>query len=384
MDSILVLSPDQQKLEKFLAKLGYDVFLPRNELALKDLVHDKILDVIVLDTAYETDAVELCEFLRHHDSTKKVPIICIPTDRAKGYAIRELALEKLELVPMPFSIGSLAARIATQLRLRKIAGEQSATASLAETNAALRDLNSHFKQEMEQARTIQQSLLPEVLPQSADYEMAVAYQPLEEVGGDWYFMKSVSDGKISVQIADVTGHGLAAAFVGCMTKLALTAANKESPDALLKEMNRLMAPQLPPGTFVTMCSYLYDPKTGGVAFARAGHPPGLVLNRAKNSITKLNGDGFAVGFFDDSDYGLESAALEKDDLLLIYTDGVTEAQNRSAQQYGIDRIGHVLQKTDCAMKCPDILKSILEDFKAFCEGRLLKDDVTLLILKRTA
>ena len=256
MDTILLLSKEEQKFEKFLRKLGYEVFLPQDVLPIKDLIQQKVLDLIVLDTAFECDPVEFCEFLRNNESTKQVPVVCLLNDKLNGYKIRDLGHDKIEMIPAPYSIGSVAAKIATQLRLRKIAGEQNRSATLAEANAALRDLNARFRRDMEQARSIQHALLPEKIPENEKFDLSVYYKPLEEVGGDWYFLNLNSEDKLSLQVADVTGHGLAAAFIGSMTRLALTAANKENPAELVKEANRLMAPQLPQGNFITMCSLI--------------------------------------------------------------------------------------------------------------------------------
>jgi serine phosphatase RsbU (regulator of sigma subunit) len=379
MDTILLLSPEEQKLEKFLLKMGYEVFLPKGQIALKDVLNSKVLDLVVLDTALRDEAVDHCEFLRNNPTTKTVPIICLNNDRLTGLKIKDLVHDKIEMIPAPCSVGSLVAKIATQLRMRKMAGEDSISATLAEANASLRDLNSRFKQEREQARAIQLGLLPEVLPKSDKFEMAVSYTPLDEVGGDWYFI-NIKEDVLSLQVADVTGHGLAAAFVGCMTRLALTAANKEKPHELLKETNRLIAPHLPQGNFITICSLQYNVNTGDLVFANGGHPPALIFNKAENKITALKGTGYALGFFDDSDYAEVTAKLQKDDVLIVYTDGITEAQNRDGEQFGILKLGEVL-KSSSAGTPDEIRDQILNKFHSFCDGRRLKDDITLIILK---
>lgn len=382
MDTILLLSPEEDKFERFLTKLGYAVTVPADQMPIQEIVAGKVLDLIILDTAFEADAVELCDFLRQNESTKNVPILCLGNDRAKSYKIRDLGHDKVELMPSPVSIGGLAAKAAVHLRLRKMAGENT-SASLAEANAALRDLNARFKAEMEQARIIQRALLPEALPQGADIDLSVSYMPLEEVGGDWYFINKTADDKILAQIADVTGHGLPAAFVGCMTRLALTAADKEKPHDLLRETNRLMGPHLPPGTFVTICAFMYESRSGELSFASGGHPPALVLNRSSNTVKQLKGLGYAIGFFEDGDYSEVTARLEVDDVLAIYTDGITEAQNRNGDQYGIERLAGALQSSAPNATAAEVRDTILGDFELFCDGRILKDDVTLLIMKRT-
>jgi sigma-B regulation protein RsbU (phosphoserine phosphatase) len=268
--------------------------------------------------------------------------------------------------------------------LRKIAGTDEKKSSLAEINANLRDHNSRFKKELDEARAIQESLLPRVLPRDPRMELAVSYQPLDEVGGDWYFANTTPSGRVSLQIADVSGHGLSAAFIGSMAKLAMTAAAKERPDELLEVMNRLLAPQIPHGRFVTMGSSLYDPATGKLLWSRAGHPPALLLRRASNEVARLLGEGFAVGFFEDSTYSLCEDQLEVGDTLLMFTDGMTEAQALSGEAFGIDRLAMALRGTSADQSSADMLRTILDAFDTFRGERLIRDDVTVVLLKRSA
>jgi sigma-B regulation protein RsbU (phosphoserine phosphatase) len=329
------------------------------------------------------DVEGICALFRRQQNTRAVPIVCI-ADREIEAEAREDLSQAVEFVQTPFSVGALASRIALTLRLRKIAGKDERKSSLAEINANLRDHNSKFKKELEEARAIQESLLPRVLPRDPRIELAVSYEPLDEVGGDWYFANTTKSGSISLQIADVSGHGLSAAFIGSMAKLAMTAAGTEEPSVLLESMNRLLAPQIPSGRFVTMGSCLYDPGTGKVQWARAGHPPALILRRKSHEVVTLLGEGFAVGFFEDSSYTLLEDKLEIGDALLMFTDGITEAQDLSGDAFGMERLSTALLSTGQGQSCADMLRVVLDAFDAFRGERLIRDDVTVLLLKRTA
>ena len=330
----------------------------------------------------EFDCPDLLAYLRSKESTRSVPVVCLIEDPARRAAVEGLRDQRVELVDVPYSLGGVLTKIATQLRLRKMAGSDQKAASLGEVNAALRDLNRRFAQQLEEARAIQESLLPEQLPRDDRFDVAVVYRPLEEVGGDWYFVQRGPEGALSMQLGDVTGHGLAAAFIGSMAKLALTAAGRDAPGELLTEMNRLMAPQLPPGRFVTMSAFRYDPDSGRVSAARAGHPPALVLHQADLQVEQLRGDGFAIGFFEDSQYNQIEARLEVGDLITVFSDGLIEAQNRSQEMYGIERMSAVLRTVAGEENSARVMERILTDFENFLDGRLLKDDLTLLVLRR--
>ncbi|MCB0336815.1 MAG: serine/threonine-protein phosphatase, partial [Bdellovibrionales bacterium] len=278
--------------------------------------------------------------------------------------------------------GILASKIATELRLRKIAGADETTANIGEINARLRELNDCFTKQLKEARDIQMDVVPKSLPFDERFDMCAAYEPLEDVGGDWYFARQLPSGRLSVQIADVTGHGLSAAFIACMTKLALMAADKENPAELLTEMNKLMSTCIPAGKFVTMFSYLYDPETGKLGYARAGHPPALLLKRKEGLVKQLTGEGFAVGFFEDSEYKMETEQLDIGDVLMVYTDVLPESQNMSGQTYDYERMSNVLLRSAEDASSAEILRSILEDFDEFRDGRILKDDLTSIVIKR--
>lgn len=381
MDSIFFMGGGDDSLRTFLQRLGYSIVEPEQNIGLSDVVSKASMDLILIDGRMVDDPTGLCAFFRAQPNTRLVPIVCI-SDEIMEVENREQRDGHIEVVHPPFSVGALASRIALMLRLRKIAGSDEKKSSLAEVNANLRDHNSRFKKELEEARAIQQNLLPRALPRDPRIELAVSYEPLDEVGGDWYFADKTASQQISLQIADVSGHGLSAAFIGSMAKLAMTAAAKERPDELLEAMNRLLAPQLPQGRFVTMGSCLYDPASGRVVWSRAGHPPALILKRASQEVVRLLGDGFAVGFFEDSTYSLCEDRLEVGDALIMFTDGVTEAQDLSGEAFGLDRLAAALQSTDAHQSSADMLGAILDMFNRFRGERLIRDDVTVVLLKR--
>jgi sigma-B regulation protein RsbU (phosphoserine phosphatase) len=383
MDSIFFMGGEDNSLPTFLNRLGYSIIEPTKGVPLAEVVSKASMDLILIDCRVVDDPNGMCAFFRAQQHTRSVPIVCISDEIMDGEKSEDLE-RAVEVVHPPFSVGALASRVALTLRLRKIAGTDEKKSSLAEINANLRDHNSRFKKELDEARSIQQSLLPRVLPRDPRLELAVSYQPLDEVGGDWYFANQTSAGTISLQIADVSGHGLSAAFIGSMAKLAMTAAAKDSPDELLEGMNRLLAPQIPPGRFVTMGSCLYYPDTGRVLWSRAGHPPALLLRRSTNEVARLLGEGFAVGFFEDSTYSLSEDRLEVGDTLIMFTDGITEAQDLSGEAFGIDRLAEALRATSVEQSSAEMLRTVLHVFNTFRGERLIRDDVTVVLLKRSA
>ncbi|MCB0338444.1 MAG: SpoIIE family protein phosphatase [Bdellovibrionales bacterium] len=383
MDSILLYSVEDPKVGVLLGKMGYRVVTFDCKEPLLDVISRELIDLVIIDAQKDLDAPELCEVLRTESESKRLPIVIVAKDRLMVQQLKEKRLKNLEVITGPYTVAGILSKIATQLRLRKMMGsDSSANPSLSEINASLRDLNDRFQKELEEAQQIQQSLLPKSLPTDPRFDLASCYLPLEDVGGDWYYAQKLSDGQISVQIADVTGHGLSAAFIGSMTKLALAAASDHRPDLLLKDMNRLMAPQMPAGRFVTIASYLYEPGNGKLQFARGGHPPGFWLKRAQGEVNEILGDGFPIGFFEEGEYTLETLELEQNDVFVMVTDALTETQNMDGKVYGNEGVIESLKRTRVDQAAEDILRGLLGDFREFCQGRALKDDVTAIVLKR--
>lgn len=383
MDSILLFGVGDDKLNGYLQRAGHKLHTFDKSMPLANFIVAHLIDLIVLDSRNQADPLELCDILKSEPAAKRLPLIFISKDSQIKSEVESKNFARIEVLPSETSAAVIFGKISTHLRMRKMVGMQGeGSASLAEINAALRDLNAHFTKELEEARSIQQSLLPKTLPVDERFEFAACYKPLEEVGGDWYYATQDEQGVVSAQIADVTGHGLSAAFIGCMTKLALSAIGGNDPGKLLEGVNRLMAPQLPGGRFVTMSAYTYFPDSGEIQIARAGHPPTLILDRATGKMRQLVPDGFPVGFMDSTAYSVEKYSLNIGDMVILFTDGVNEAKNRNNQFYGIERIEKMFAGWDTNVSATQALDFILGDFNGFIDGRLLKDDVTILLLKR--
>ncbi len=383
LESLLVVGASEPRFIQLLQKLGYRVIEPTSETPIAGILNTEVVDLIFIDGRADLDGLDLCKYFRQDDKTKRVPIVFVAKSDSQVRELREQRLERVETIGAASPIATAMSKIATQLRLRKFAGRDETTASVADMNLALRDITDRFKKELAQARSIQLTLLPQKLPAGDSFELAASYLPLEDVGGDWYFAEVRSSGKLSLQIADITGHGISAALIGSMTRLAMVAADTDAPHELLERMNSLMTPQMPEGRFVTMAGCLYNPDTGLLECARAGHPPPLVLHRDTGMVEELKPLGYALGFFDTGTYASSQSNLNQGDVLVLLTDGVSEGMNRADEQFGLHRVAEVLMSTSLELSAENILREILKAFHRFTDGRQLKDDVTVLVLKRT-
>jgi sigma-B regulation protein RsbU (phosphoserine phosphatase) len=133
---------------------------------------------------------------------------------------------------------------------------------------------------------------------------------------------------------------------------------------------------------MTIGHALYRPDTGKLSWARAGHGPALLRKADTGEVIQLFGDGFPVGFLADSQYELIEHQLEPGDFVVLFTDGLTEAQNRAMEQFGIERLCEAMAQLPTNLRAGEMVGRIIDAFSDFLEDRLLKDDVTLVLLKR--
>jgi serine phosphatase RsbU (regulator of sigma subunit)/pSer/pThr/pTyr-binding forkhead associated (FHA) protein len=228
------------------------------------------------------------------------------------------------------------------------------------------------------AGRIQQRLLPRALPEIAGCSFAAECTPAQQVGGDFYQFLELPDGRIGVAIGDVSGKGVSAALcmARTMSDIRYQSAGESEPGRILERANRALYENLEEGMFVTVSLVSFDPKTGETRYARAGHPPPLVRDAGGN-VTEL-GDvgGAALGVGEDSRYEQGRCVLDRGDVVVLYSDGVTEAMNRSNALYGDDRFRAVLRGSGGGATA--VKEAVLADLEAFVSGREPNDDLTLV------
>jgi serine phosphatase RsbU (regulator of sigma subunit) len=181
-------------------------------------------------------------------------------------------------------------------------------------------------------------------------------------------------------IGDVTGHGLPAAFIGAMTKMALAYADKSSPETMFREMNDGMADLMPPGRFVTVAAALYNPETGGLKVARGGHPPPFVWRKETGEVEQILPKGMALGMLAGVSFELFETSLNPGDRFLLMTDGITETTDMNNEMLGIEGSAELFKKW-VHLPMDQNLDKILEEQFEFAGGRILKDDNTLIGLE---
>jgi serine phosphatase RsbU (regulator of sigma subunit)/anti-sigma regulatory factor (Ser/Thr protein kinase) len=241
--------------------------------------------------------------------------------------------------------------------------------------------------ELELARSIQVRLLPTGPHRLGDFVLRGSHRAAAEVGGDYFDVLPLDDGRVAVTIADVAGKGLAGCLVMSMLSVLLRALRNEhrSPSALLVAVEEQLAPTLSPGTFVTMFYGVLAPATGTLTFASAGHSPLLVWRAADARAEWIPTQGIPVGAVRGGMLRrtLEdrSVTLEPGDVLLQFTDGANEAENAAGEPFGFDRLAEVVGSR--AEQGPgDVIDAVTEALGRWTGDRPPQDDQTLLAVSR--
>ena len=240
-----------------------------------------------------------------------------------------------------------------------------------------------IEREMALAWDVQRRLFPEVAPELPPSELFGRTLPSRTVSGDYYDFFVRSDGTVDIVVADVCGKGMAASILAASVQSAFQAwaAEHFSPDRVCARLNDLVHRRTSPEKFVTFIATLYDPETGSVVYSNAGHNPGIVL-RAAGGHELLSAQGPPLGLFPGQAYGSGALTLECGDLLVLYTDGITEAANPDDDEFGTRRLVETLVKARGG-SVAQIETELGAALTSFTAGTPFGDDRTFVLLKRT-
>jgi sigma-B regulation protein RsbU (phosphoserine phosphatase) len=243
-----------------------------------------------------------------------------------------------------------------------------------------RDLQlSEIQKELEVAKRIQLSILPAAFPNSANFRVAARYVPMTSVAGDFYDFIAADDAHAGLLIADVSGHGVPAALIASMVKVAATAqrANAADPARLLAGMNAILCGNTQE-QFVTAAYVHLDAQSRELRYSAAGHPPMLMLRAGE--VLEVAENGLILAAFDYATYSTAAQRLQTGDRLLLYTDGIVEAANATGEYFGQNALGKVLRQTAgiAPAEAADRIISAVQQWAASQD-----DDLTVLVCDYT-
>ncbi len=265
-----------------------------------------------------------------------------------------------------------------------ILGSLSSQIAMASENIRLLEENIIKKQLEEQlqiARRIQQGFLPQEIPPTADLEIAAASRFCLDVAGDYYDVIPLEDGCTVLAVGDVSGKGAGAALLMANLQASLRTAvgMGSSLDDVVARVNDLIYRNTPPEQYITFFVGVYDPPTRALTYVNAGHNPPMLVH-ASGEMRLLDTGGLILGFLPGMNYEQETVALEPGDLIVMYTDGVSEAMNDVEEEFGEARICECVC-TRRAQPMPQILSALEKEVVAFRGDRPFEDDFTLLLVR---
>lgn len=284
---------------------------------------------------------------------------------ASTLAVRQFTEEDMELL---VSLGAVAA-----LRIRNVALTEEAAEA------------KRLEQELALARRIQLALLPDRLPEIPGYEVHGGNLPSRGVSGDYYEVLKRKEGAEAVLwIVDVCGKGMSAALLTASLE-ALAAGLLEEGlgvDEIFRRVSRLLYQRTPPEKYATAFMAAIETATGKVAFTNAGHCPSLLV-RADGSFHWLEATGIPLGLMEEWAYARHETAMAPGDLLMLYTDGITEAMDPSDEEFGTDRLAAAVS-AHRGDPLKDLARALEAEMDAFAKGVPYADDRTLVLLRRQA
>lgn len=293
-----------------------------------------------------------------------------------------LTLDGLPVGIMNFATPEWQFLTAVDLQLLSAAGKQVSTAlERARLYDMVRIQKEQLERELEMARVVQASLIPEQLPEIPAFSLAASWSAARQVAGDFYDVIRLPNGRWGLVIADVADKGAPAALFMAMARSLLRSYAEEvsAPAQLVARLNRELCRQSSAGMFVTLFYALLDPRTSRLNYTLAGHNPPL-LRRADGELSNLARNGMALGVQSEAAYSQAELFLKPGDCVVMYTDGLTEALDSQGHEFGLDRLQAALQSDPDTAQT--LLERLLADLAAFSGPVPPTDDITLCILHR--
>jgi len=242
-----------------------------------------------------------------------------------------------------------------------------------------------LESELELAQDVQKMLLPQEVPDIPGLEIAAFSRPAQIVGGDYFDFVDFRNGFHGLAIADVAGHGVSASLhmASIQALLRTLVPINKSPAEVMRQVHKLFIHNIRFETFVTFFVGAFDSSTKTLTYCNAGHLPPLILRKNKSkedSIEMLRPTGAAIGLVEEALFAEKTVELHNEDLLVLYTDGVTEAVNHQNQEFDRERLETLIRQVE-RLPVKEVIQKIRLSLEEFSEGRPLADDTTIVVCK---
>jgi sigma-B regulation protein RsbU (phosphoserine phosphatase) len=328
-------------------------------------------DLILLDVMMpDMDGYEVCSKLKLCSETRDIPVIFLTGQTHVEEETKGFDVGAVDYIHKPFSPAVVRARVLTHLTLRGIR-EQLAQQLLTIQN------------ELETARQIQLSILPSEIPGVEGLDIAARYIPMTAVAGDFYDFIVVDERHIGILVADVSGHGMPAALIASMLKIALSAqvTHAADPAQVLSGLNQALCGKFE-HHYVTAAYLFIDMQKRTLSYAGAGYPPLLMWGGSAKGVRDVLENGLFLGKFPFATYSFVELLFNAGDRILLYTDGISETTNPAEVQFGADRFRQFLEteRSTSADQFADRLLAELAHWSDRGAADDLDDDITMVAI----
>jgi len=338
------------------------------------------------------DGFQVMEGLKEIEGDGYLPILVITAQ--PGHKLRALEAGAKDFVSKPFDLAELKARVRNILEVRllhlraknhsRVLEETVRELEASREVIRLKTLEEQKQRERELvlAQETQESLLPRCLPQFENFRIHAFNNPTRYVGGDFYDFLQLSTGEWMGVLADVSGKGMSAALLSSMVLGALSMefhAGTE-PQEVLNRVNRLLCEKSLSYQFVTLFLFLLSPDGSG-RFISAGHNPAYLFRSATGKIEHLVSDLFVLGMFESSTYQSCPLRLSEGDMLVVFSDGLTDAQNQQEEMFGEERLLKLIQQA-APSGSHALEQTLLKSIEEFTQGMPQTDDITFVVVEK--
>src|SRR3984885_6867758 len=381
-------------IEGMLRVAGYTcVQSTTNPNEVSELYRQNRYGLILLDLQMPgMDGFQVMQGLKEIEGDGYLPVLVITAQ--PGHKLRALEAGAKDFVGKPFDMAELRARVHNILEVRLLHLEMKNYSTMLEETVRqleasrevirLKTLEEKKKSELELAlaQETQESLLPRCLPQFENFRIHAFNKPTRYVGGDFYDFLQLSSGEWMGVLADVSGKGMPAALLSSMVLGALSMEFRSRPDPRehLKRVNQLLCEKSPPFQFVTLFLFLLSPDGGG-QFISAGHNAAYLFRSATGKIEALLPDAYFLGMFDFACYEPRALHLGPGDILVVYSDGLTDAENPAGEMFGEESLLQIIRRHG-PLGSHAVEQSILKAIEDFTQGMPQTDDITLVVVEK--
>jgi sigma-B regulation protein RsbU (phosphoserine phosphatase) len=368
-------APANIQIANAILKDTYKIRIATNGAKALELANaEPFPDLILLDVMMpEMDGYEVCSRLKSNSETRDIPVIFLTGQTEIEDETRGFEVGAVDYIHKPFSPAVVRARVQTHLVLRGIREQ-------------LAQQLQTIQKELETARQIQLSILPNDIPKIEGLDIAARYIPMTSVAGDFYDFIMMDEKSVGILVADVSGHGMPAALIASMLKIALASQlpHAADPAQVLSGLNQALCGKFQ-HHFVTAAYVFVDMAKRVVTYAGAGHPPLLLWGTSSAGVRDVVENGLFLGKFPWATYSSLELPIKAGDWCLLYTDGIPETSNHSEIEFGTDRFKQFLatEQSTSASQFSDHLLEELFRWAARGPGEDLDDDITLVAIHVT-